>query len=195
MTVIGCVLAGGQSRRMGGNKAFVNFRGKPLIGHVVERAEPQVDALIINANDPALFIEFGCRVIPDEIGDAWGPLAGVHTGLNWLDRNRRDAEWLATFACDTPLFPRDLVRRLMAEAESSGAHVAVATSGNREHPVFALWHAGLLADAAHALRDGIRKMDDFVASHSNVRVAFDTEGDPFFNINTPEDLKKAEGFA
>ena len=190
---IGVILAGGRASRIGGDKPFVPFRGRPLIAHAIERARPQVDELLINAGEAARFSEFGCDVIGDAVGGFQGPLAGVLAGLDWLHANRKDANWLATFACDAPFFPADLVSRLIAAAGSRKAAVAVAASGAQHHPVFAVWSASLSATSAKLKEGGSRKMDDFIALYPNVRVPFAINSvDPFFNINTPEDLARAE---
>lgn len=196
MSVIGLILAGGQSRRMGGvDKALLKLNGETLIARAVARATPQVSELIINANgDPARFAQFGLPVIADRVGGFQGPSAGVLAGLDWLRANRPNAKWLASFSCDSPFFPTDMVAKLFTAAEQENAQVAVAASGERHHPVFALWSASLPVTSESVLRDASsRKMDDFIARFRQVRVPFAPGPiDPFFNINTPDDLKQAE---
>jgi molybdopterin-guanine dinucleotide biosynthesis protein A len=152
-----------------------------------------VDELLINAAEPDRYREFGCQVIADSIGGFQGPLAGVLAGLDWVHANRKNASWLATFACDAPFFPADLVERLIAGTETTCAGIAVAASGAQHHPVFAVWSTAIAASSKD-LQDGeSRKMDDFIANYPNVRVPFPAgAADPFFNINTPEDLAAAE---
>jgi len=179
----------------GADKAFLALSGETLIARTVARARPQVGELLINANgDPARFAAFGVPVIADPIDGFLGPLAGILSGLEWMRANRADAKWLASFACDCPFFPLDMVERLIAKAESENAPVAVAASGGRHHPVFAVWRADLPVTAQSILNDqALRKMDDFVALFANVRVDFASSAiDPFFNINTPDDLTRAE---
>jgi len=194
--VIGLILAGGQSRRMGGvDKALLMLGGETLIARAVARAKPQVSELIINANgDPARFAHFGLPVIADRVGGFQGPMAGILAGLDWVRANRPNAKWLASFSCDSPFFPADMVKELLARAERENAQVAVAASGERHHPVFALWSASLPVTSESVLNDsGSRKMDDFAGRFCNVRVPFPSDPiDPFFNINTPDDLKRAE---
>jgi molybdopterin-guanine dinucleotide biosynthesis protein A len=191
--VVGLILAGGRASRMGGEKPLIPFRGKPLIVHAIERARPQVDELLINAAEPERYREFGCEVIADTVGGYQGPLAGVLAGLDWVHAKRKEATWLATFACDAPFFPNDVVERLIAGTERTCAGIAVAASGAQHHPVFAVWSTAIAAGSKD-LQDGeSRKMDDFIANYPNARVKFDAGGiDPFFNINTPEDLATAE---
>ncbi len=194
--VVGLILAGGRASRMGGEKPLMEFRGKPLIAHAIERARPQVDELLINAAEPERYAQFGCSVISDSIGGFQGPLAGVLAGLDWVHANRKNASWLATFACDAPFFPADMVERLIAGTEATCAGIAVAASGAQHHPVFAMWSTAIAASSKD-LKDGeSRKMDDFIEGYPNVRVMFAGGAvDPFFNINTPEDLARAEAAA
>jgi molybdopterin-guanine dinucleotide biosynthesis protein A len=194
--VIGLILAGGQARRMGGaDKAFLKLGGETLIARAIARARPQAGEIIINANgDLERFASLGCGVIADRIGGFLGPLAGILGGFEWMRVNRPEARWLASFACDCPFFPADMVERLVAEAQSRGVPIAIAASGERHHPVFAVWSASLPVTSESVLRgEGLRKMDDFVAGFPNTRVVFPSAPiDPFFNINTPDDLVRAQ---
>ncbi len=197
----GVILAGGRSRRMGGgDKCLQALGGEYLLSHVVTRAVHQVDALAINANgDPARFAEFELPVVSDSVEGFAGPLAGVLAGLDWAAETAPDCSWLATFACDAPFFPRNLVTRLSAEVEAAGADLACATSRGRDHPVFGLWPLALRSELRRALtEEEIRKVDVFTGRYKLVRVEFpdlaSAEGpvDPFFNANSPEDLAEAE---
>jgi len=179
----------------GADKAFLKLGGEPLIERAVARARPQTGELIINASgDLARFAPLGCEVIADRIGGFLGPLAGILSGLEWMRANRPDMHWLASFACDCPFFPTDMVERLIAEAQSRGVPIALAASGDRHHPVFAVWNASLPVTSESVLQgQGLRKMDDFVAKFPNTRVDFPSAPvDPFFNINTRDDLALAE---
>lgn len=179
----------------GADKAFLTLGGDTLIARTIARAKPQVGELLVNANgDPARFAGFGLPVIADCIDGFLGPLAGILSAFEWMRANRPEARWLASFACDCPFFPRDMVERLIAKAQSDNALAAIAASGGRHHPVFAVWSADILTTAQSALSDqGLRKMDDFVALFPNTRVTFASDPlDPFFNINTPDDLARAE---
>lgn len=195
---VGILLAGGLARRMGGgDKSLKELGGRPLLDHVVERARPQVDRLLLNVNgDPARFESFGLPVVADVVDGFAGPLAGILTGLEWMNEHAPKARWLASFATDAPFFPRDLVERLRRSAEDAEADIACACSGGRTHPVFALWSASLAGDLRTALvDDDVRKIDRWTAHYNVEEVAFDADEqgrDPFFNINRPEDLAEAE---
>src|SRR5690606_21281061 len=152
-TVIGVLLAGGQAKRMGGcDKCLLPLGGKTLLQRSIERAQPQVDQLLLSANGNSLrFARSRLQVVADSYPDFPGPLAGIHAGLNWMRSHQPDEEWLASFACDTPFFPADLVVRLQTAAREADTLLAVATSNGRVHPVFALWHASLFNKVAQLL--------------------------------------------
>ncbi|AXS40122.1 molybdenum cofactor guanylyltransferase MobA [Breoghania sp. L-A4] len=200
---IGCVLAGGLSRRMGGgDKALKALGGKPMLAHVIERLRPQVSAMVLNANgDPARFEDFGLPVAPDPIEGFAGPLAGVLAGLRWAETNAPHARWVASAAADTPFFPSDLVERLGKAADQPQPTIALAASGGHRHPVFGLWPVALADDLEHFLRtESTRKVLAWVSRHANVEVAFEPTHvngatlDPFFNANTPDDMAQAAGY-
>lgn len=195
MKIVGVLLAGGQSQRMGGgDKNLRLLGGKPILAHVIERAKPQVDALVLNANgDPQRFASFGLPVIDDSIAGFAGPLAGVLAGLDWAAEHVPDAELVASFATDAPFFPRDLVNRLAVALEEGGFDLACAQSNGQVHPVFGLWPTSLRAALREALASGMRKVDRWTARYKLVEVEFLAEPvDPFFNANRPEDLAEAE---
>ena len=195
---VGVILAGGQGRRMGGvDKALVPLGGTTLIERAIARASVQVADLVINANgDPKRFAHLGLPVVADPVGGFVGPIAGILAGFAWMRANRVEARWLASFSCDTPFFPMNMVERLVAKALSEGAQVAVAESGGRHHPVFAVWSADISVSPEDILvTRGMRKMGAFVEMFPNVRVRFETDPiDPFLNMNTQEDLARAEDY-
>jgi molybdopterin-guanine dinucleotide biosynthesis protein A len=194
--VVGVLLAGGQARRMGGgDKCLRQLGGRTILEHVIERARPQVAALVLNANsDPTRFAAYRLPVVADVIAGFAGPLAGVLTGMEWARAHRPDCPWVATIATDTPFFPTDLVGRMLSVVEREGADLACAASGGRTHPVFGLWPVALADELRAAMvDDGIRKVDVWTARHRLAEVPFGTEPiDPFFNTNRPEDLAEAE---
>jgi molybdopterin-guanine dinucleotide biosynthesis protein A len=192
--VVGCILAGGLARRMGGgDKGLIRLGGRLVIDHVLDRLKPQVSQTVLNANgDPARFSAYGLPVVPDSVEGFAGPLAGVLAGLEWA-RDNTEAEWVATAATDTPFFPADFVARMLAATEAASADMACAASDGRHHPVFGLWPVRLANDLRHALVDeDIRKVDVWTARHKLVAVEFACEPhDPFFNVNRPEDVEQA----
>ncbi len=193
--VVAVILAGGRSRRMGGgDKCLMDLAGQPLLAYAIERLSPQVAALVINSNsEPAHFQEFGLPVVADVVGGYAGPLAGVLTGMVWAEIHHPDTPWLVSVAADTPLFPEDLVDRMMAACSEEGADLACASSRGRTHPVFGLWPLALRSSLEQAVAEkGVRKVDRWTADYRRAVVEFVAEEvDPFFNINTPDDLAVA----
>ncbi len=187
--ITGLILAGGQGRRMGGvDKGLQIFRGKRLVDHVYERLAPQVGGIIINANqNHDAYKSFGVRVVSDAIGNFAGPLAGLHAGLSVSRR-----PYLASVPCDSPFLPEDLVERLMARLNESGAELAVAKTGDQPHPVFCLARRSVLDHLTNFLKGGGRKIDAWYASLDVVEVDFDDEAGAFSNINTREELANLE---
>ena len=196
MKVVGLLLAGGQSRRMGGgDKTLRLLGGIPLLERVIERLRPQIDALVLNANgDPARFARCALPVVPDSVPGFAGPLAGVLAGLDWAATHRSDCHYVVSVATDAPFLPADLVVRLAEGLDEAGADLSCAASGGRSHPVFGLWPVRLRDDLRGALVDqGIRKVDLWTARHKLATVPFsDQPVDPFFNANRPEDFAAAE---
>jgi molybdopterin-guanine dinucleotide biosynthesis protein A len=199
VSIVGLLLAGGQSRRMGGgDKALRPLGGRALLDHVIERLRPQVAAMVLNANgDPSRFAGFGLPVIPDSVPDFAGPLAGVLAGLDWAAANRPDCEWAVSAPTDAPFLPRDLVARLVAGRQAAGAELACAASGGQPHPVVGLWPVRLREALRHAVvAEEIRKVDVWTGRYRLATVPFTEEAggvDPFFNANRPDDLERAAG--
>jgi molybdopterin-guanine dinucleotide biosynthesis protein A len=197
--VVGILLAGGKSSRMGGgDKCMRPLGGRPILAHIIERLMPQVSDMILNANgELGRFAPFGLKVVQDSIAGHAGPLAGVQAGLQWIKFNRPDIAYGVTVATDTPFFPSDLVQRFLAELRDRPA-LAVASSAAGVHPVIGLWPVALADDIEDALKRGLHKVGAFTEQHGAVEVPFPpvTIGgaaiDPFFNINRPEDLAEAE---
>jgi molybdopterin-guanine dinucleotide biosynthesis protein A len=193
--VVGLLLAGGQSRRMGGgDKSLCSLDGIPLLDRVIERLRPQVDALVLNANgDPSRFAPFNLPVTADSVPGFAGPLAGVLAGLEWAAKHRPDCPYVVSVATDAPFLPRDLVARLTEGLNEAHKDLACAASGGRSHPVFGLWPVRLRDDLRRAVADqGIHKVDLWTARYALATVPFaDQPVDPFFNANRPEDLATA----
>lgn len=196
--IAGLVLAGGRSSRMGGiDKTLLPLRSQPLVGRVLDRLRPQAGPIAINTNsDPASFRSLGVEIVADTIGGYQGPLAGILAGLEWA-MGKPDMTYVLSVAGDTPFFPLDLAQRLAAAGEPG--RIRVAASAGRLHPTFALWPLSLRDQLAAFLQSGnIRRMMTFVELAGMDVVDFpaecfgQTEIDPFFNINTPEDLAEAE---
>lgn len=187
-SVTGIVLAGGMGRRMGGvDKGLVPLAGRPMVEHVLTRLRPQVDDVLINANQNLdRYAAFGVPVVADAIGGFAGPLAGLHAGMTAAHR-----DLVVTVPCDSPFLPDDLVARLLAGLVAGDAQLAVARTFDQPHPVFALVRRALLPHLTAFLEGGGRKIDAWYATLPAVEVAFDDEADAFRNINTSDELAAA----
>ncbi len=198
---LGLVLAGGLARRMGGgDKARIKIGRSTILDRVLATLSGQCVDVIINANgEPKRFADTGCVVVADSVPDFAGPLAGILAGLDWLAAQNNGIEWMVSVPGDCPFLPDDLVERLHAARRATGAGVplACARSGEWRHPVVALWPLALRDNLRKALsEEGLRKIELWTARHG-VAIADwpDQPVDPFFNVNTPEDVERAARIA
>jgi molybdopterin-guanine dinucleotide biosynthesis protein A len=194
--VVGVLLAGGRSQRMGGgDKCLRPLGGRPILAHVIERVGPQARMLILNANGiAARFAAFDLPIAPDSIPDFAGPLAGVLAGMDWAAVHAPDCPWIVTVPTDSPFLPRDLVARLIAEKDIDQADMACAMSAGQRYPVVGLWPVRLRDELRRAItEEGLHKVDAWSARYRLAVAEFAVDKvDPFFNANSPEDLAKAE---
>ena len=197
--VVGVILAGGKSSRMGGgDKCLLPLGGRPVLASVLAGLKPQVSDIVINANgEPTRFAHFGLPVFADTVAGFAGPLAGVHAGLEWVKANRPGIRYVVTVPSDTPFFPDDLVQRFLSELKHHPS-LLVAASAEGIHPVVGLWPVGLARDLQECLKQGMHKVGAFTKQHGAVEVFFPPVKvggrlvDPFFNINRPEELEQAD---
>ena len=195
---LGVILAGGLARRMGGgDKSLLSLGASSrVLDQVIARLGAQVDQMVLNANgDPARFDEFGLPVVADSLDGFLGPLAGVLAGLDYAADHGFDH--IVSVAADTPFFPTDLVSALDTASKHMDVPIALAATkieGGKtvRHPTFGLWPVALREDLRSALQNGLRKVVLWTDQHGVETHVFDSgEIDPFFNINTPEDLELA----
>ena len=192
--ITGIILAGGRGSRMGGaDKGLQNFRGMPMAMYTLMRLAPQVGEMMINANrNLAAYESMGVPVWPDTLSDYAGPLAGFLTGLEHCETS-----FLVTVPCDTPLFPDDLVARLVEALEREDADIAMAAAPEedgqvRAQPVFSLLRRELMESLVRFTHEGGRKIDKWTAQHRTVLVPFE-DAAAFSNANTLAELHKLEG--
>ena len=194
----GLILAGGLARRMGGgDKAKIEIGGVSILDRVLATLSGQCVGLAINANgDPERFADTGLPVIADNVSGHPGPLAGILAGLDWLAEQNNGVEWMLSVPGDCPFLPDDLVERLHQARRKLGAGVplACARSGEWRHPVVGLWPVALRQDLRHALTvEDLRKIEVWTSRHGVAVADWPTEPvDPFFNVNTPDDAKRAQ---
>lgn len=190
MTVTGLILAGGQGIRMGRvEKALQPLQGATMIGHVIARLQPQIDALAINANRALdAYHAFGLPVWPDLRADLPGPMAGIEAGLAACT-----TDLLVAVPCDSPFLPMDLVARLRDAMASSDAKLAYAVTKTEQvrqpHPVFCMLRREMLPGLQAALDDGERKLGAWLRANGAAQATFDDEP-AFRNINTLEELQE-----
>ena len=195
---LGVILAGGLARRMGGgDKSLLSLGASSrVLDQVIARLGAQVDQIVLNANgDPARFDEFGLPVVADSLDGFLGPLAGVLAGLDYAAEHGFDH--IVSVAADTPFFPTNLVSALETASKHMDVPIALAATkieGGKtvRHPTFGLWPVALRDDLRSALQDGLRKVVLWTDQHGAETHVFESgDIDPFFNINTPEDLELA----
>jgi len=174
------ILAGGKGRRLGGqDKGLVEYQGKALIKHVLDKITPQVDHIIINANrNQSQYTDLGYTVISDDLSDFQGPLAGFAIAMK-----ESKTEYIVTMPCDGPNLPSDYVARFMA-ATSDNKTIIVANDGKRLQPVHALIPVSLIDSLIEFLESGDRKIDRWYAQNTMKTADFSDQPDVFFNVNT-----------
>ena len=192
--ILGIILSGGLSTRMGEDKSFKLISGKSLVEHIICRSADQVDKLIINSNkSKSIFKKLGMDiVINDCIPGSLGPLIGVLSGIKWARKNS-DYKWLVSFPIDCPFFPKNIVKRFNEESENY--NIILAEGDERLHPVFSMWRIceNLEGQLESFIENGERKIDKFTKKFKTRVVKFSEVGyDPFFNVNTMKDLIIAE---
>ena len=197
----GIILAGGLSRRMGGgDKGLLMLGETSIIERVIDKILPQVGSLAININgDSSRFPDYKLPIIPDSIKGYLGPLSGILAGMEWAFKNGN--RYIATVAADTPFIPDDFIERLHAMVKSKNLNIGIAASRILSgddvfiHPTFGIWEVALKDDLRDALANDTRKIMFWAKKFKLDYYYFDTSdklSDPFFNINTPDDLEEAK---
>lgn len=191
------ILAGGRSTRMGGgDKCLMTLSGRTVLAHLIDRLSPQTDHMALNANgDGDRFHDFGLTILPDTCGDYLGPLAGVLTALKWAVSTKPSCRWVQLISCDTPFVPQDLCARLQERsADQPDADMVAPAAQGRTHLLCGLWHTRQIEPLERALIiDNVRAVRQWTEGRTLVEVDFAADiYDPFFNVNRPEDLKRAE---
>jgi len=192
------ILAGGRGMRMGGvDKPLLDLCGQTLLSRILVRLKPQTDAIVISANgDPARFGAYQLPILSDPVLDA-GPMAGIAAAMLWARTSVPDASQLLSVSGDTPFLPTDLMERLASAKDLANAQAAVSVSAGRRHGTFALWPITMAESILSELDAGRgRRVLDWLVTHEAVEVAWGSEPyDPFFNINTLDDLETARALA
>jgi len=187
--ITGIILAGGQARRMGGqDKGLIQLAQKPMIEYVLNAIQPQVDAIIINANrNRTIYEKYGFPVVADQIEGYCGPLAGMASGLQ-----AANTPFVVTVPCDSPLIPDDLVQKLYSTMQDEDAEICTAHSSGRMQPVFTLMKTEVLPSMLEFLNNGERKIDKWFEKHHLAIADFSDQAETFMNINSEEELTAIE---
>ena len=184
------ILAGGKARRMDGqDKGLITLHGRPMVDYIIRALQPQAGHILINANRNAeQYAAFGLPVIADMLGDYFGPLVGMASGMN-----ATDTAFIVTAPCDSPFIPDNLVETLYRALAENEADISVAHDGERMQPVFALLRCSLLPSLLAYLDEGGRKIDTWYGQQRLALADFSASAETFLNLNTPEDKVMLEG--
>ena len=193
--ILGAILAGGQSRRMGEDKLFLELNNKKLIEHTIDKVKKYLKQVIIITNqNNEFFLKNNLITVKDCIEGQLGPLVGILTAMKWAKENMIECSWVATFPCDTPFFPESIIKSFIEESEKKESLLLCASSHGRKHNIFGLWSLDLYDRLENDLvNKNIRKVQEWTEKNKIKNLEFKFKDyDPFFNINTEEDLKFAK---
>ena len=193
--ILGAILAGGQSRRMGKDKLFLELNNKKLIEYTIDKVKKYLKNVIIITNQKnEFFLKKNLITVEDCIKGQLGPLVGILTAMKWAKENLKECSWIATFPCDTPFFPETIIQKFIEKSKEKDSLLLCASSHGRKHNIFGLWSIELYEKLRDDLiNNKIRKVQDWIKKNKITNVEFNfNEYDPFFNINTLDDLEAAK---
>jgi len=191
--ILGVVLAGGKSLRFGEDKSQVKLNNKSLIDHILSEVLSEFKELLIVSNNPIEFKKSENISIISDFKNNLGPLGGVLTAMKWIKDNNKDYQWISTFPTDTPFFKNQILKDFHDKINLKNGKLFFIKSNNTRHNIFGLWSIDLADKLEKDLENGDRKVEDW-ANKIGVNIIdmqFE-KNDPFFNINTKEDLEKAK---
>ena len=193
--ILGAILAGGQSKRMGKDKLFLKLNNKMLIEYTIDKVKKYLKNVIIITNQKnEFFLKKNLITVEDCIKGQLGPLVGILTAMKWAKQNLKECSWIATFPCDTPFFPETIIQKFIEKSKEKNSLLLCASSHGRKHNIFGLWSIELYEKLEDDLiNNNIRKVQDWIEKNKITNVEFNFEEyDPFFNINTLDDLEAAK---
>jgi molybdenum cofactor guanylyltransferase len=193
--ILGAILAGGKSKRMGKNKLFLQLNNKTLIEHTIHKVKKYLKNLVIITNqENNFFIKNNLTIVKDSVEGQLGPLAGILSAMKWAKENLPNCSWIASFPCDTPFFPETIISKFIEESKKKESLMLCASSHGRKHNIFGLWSIDLYDKLYNDLvNNKVRKVQDWTKENKIKNLEFQFKDyDPFFNINTQEDLEFAK---
>ena len=193
--ILGAILAGGQSKRMGEDKLFLELNNRKLIEHTIDKVNKYLKKVIVITNqENEFFSKNNLTTVKDCIGGQLGPLVGILTAMKWAKENLTKCSWIATFPCDTPFFPESIIKSFIEESKKKESLIMSASSHGRKHNIFGLWSLDLCDKLENDLiNKKVRKVQDWTEKNKIKNLEFKFKDyDPFFNINTEEDLEFAK---
>ena len=190
--ILGTVLAGGKSRRFGEDKSQVKLGGKLLIDYILSEIIDEFNEVLVVSNNLIEFKQSEKISLIKDFKKDLGPLGGVLTAMKWVKDNNKDYQWISTFPVDTPFFKNQILKDFFKKINMKEGKLFFINSNNTRHNIFGLWSLDLMDKLREDLDKGERKVEVWANSIGvkNINMKFENK-DPFFNINTKEDLKKA----
>ena len=191
--ILGAVLAGGKSQRFGEDKSQAKLKGKLLINYILSEIKSEFKEILIVTNNKIDFKYSEKISIVKDYKKGLGPLGGVLTAMKWIKKNNRDYKWISTFPIDTPFFKKEILQKFYGEIEIEKSRLFFIKSNKTRHNIFGLWSIDLLDKLEEDLNKGDRKVELWANSVGVKVIDMDFKNiDPFFNINTKQDLEKAK---
>ena len=190
--ILGTVLAGGKSQRFGEDKSQVKLGGKLLIDYILSEIIDEFNEVLVVSNNLINFKESQKISLIKDFKEDLGPLGGVLTAMKWVKDNNKNYQWISTFPADTPFFKNQILKDFLKKINMKEGKLFFIKSNNTRHNIFGLWSIDLMDKLEEDLNKGERKVEVWANSIGvkNINMNFENK-DPFFNINTKEDLKKA----
>ena len=191
--ILGTVLAGGKSQRFGEDKSQVKLGDKLLIDYILSEVIEEFKEILVVSNSLIDFRKSEKITVIEDIKKNLGPLGGVLTAMKWIKDNNKDYKWISTFPADTPFFKRSILRKFLQDIQPEESKLFFIKSNNTRHNIFGIWSIDLMDKLEEDLNKGERKVELWANSIGvkTINIEFQNE-DPFFNINTKEDLEKAK---
>ena len=191
--ILGTVLAGGKSQRFGEDKSQVKLNGKLLIDYILSEIIDEFKEILIVSNNQIKYKNYKNISLINDLKKDQGPLGGVLSAMKWAKEKNDKYKWISTFPVDTPFFKKDILQKFLSEIDSEESKLFFIKSNNTRHNIFGIWSIDLMKKLEHDLNEGQRKVEVWANSVGVKVINMEfINKDPFFNINTKEDLEKAK---